>query len=1609
MPQTSTYELIKKKLQAISDQRTKGGMFEILSKHLLRENDTAGDYEYIKFWGDWELRGNESDCGIDIVIKTTLGEFIAVQCKFYEGKIVSLNNLSTFLTKLQSGVGDVRFKRGIIISTSNLSSKALNEIEQVSKSIPIDIISEEDFINSSIDWVKLDPTQTQGELPLQAKKKPRAHQEEAINAAREYFSTPNHTRGKLIMACGTGKTYTSLKIIESLEPKPNIVLFLAPSIALVSQTFREYCAQRSEPFVASIVCSDSKSGQSEDDISFSELPIAPSTRTEDIIKAYERAKRENRRFIIFSTYQSALRIKEAQNHGLGEIDLMICDEAHRSVGAMYSLSKSDREAMLGDMGDEAYNSFTICHSNEHIKAKKRLYMTATPKVYKDNAKAKAQESDNFVFSMDDTDTFGEEIYSLNFDQAIRQNLLTDYKVIILALKSESLSGVANSAISKLKAEGTKLHGKMIDNEFVCKIIGTHKGLAKQDLITLDSQNQQDNDFKNEFDKALSRRAISFCRNIKTSQNITSSFKTIIDCYNEEMKRKSFKNLDISIDHIDGTMNSKIRLDKLTELNNPKEHTCNVLSNARCLSEGIDVPALDSIVFFDGRSAIVDIIQAVGRVMRKAEGKEMGYIILPIALSESEIKDLDKAVNNTNFQNIWRVLKSLRSHDPSLVDEAVFKEKIKIVLSDDTPLETDPSKKDKKDNAEDEQEKKKIQTLFDVTTLNALADAVYNVMPTKLGDKGYWESFSAKTAKIAETLNMRLRAIFAKKPLILKDFLSSLRENIHQYIEEDEAIDMICSHIITKPIFDVIFGESVENPIGKALDKVLDKVSELGLEEEETKYLDKLYTSVRENANYAVSQKSKQELIKNLYDTFLRTAFKKQSEKLGIVYTPIEVVDFILRATNDILKKHFNTNYNDPSVKVFDPFTGTGSFITRLLAEDNNLISQEALKDKFENGLFAQDIVLLSYYIALINITQTAQSRDSSLGNFKNIALTDSLDYLEEKSNSGVLPAFEDLEGNKKIKNAINNQRIRVIVGNPPYSAGANSENDNNANISHPRLEERVKETYGKKSTAQLAKNTRDTLIQAIRMASDRLEDKGVLGFVVNGGFLDATSADGFRKCLVEEFAHIYVLNLRGNQRTSGEESRKEGGKIFGGGSRAGVAIIFLIKDSSIAKNTIHYYDIGDYLSREDKLEKLREFAGLDSVDFSVIVPNGKGDWINQRDEEFEKLIPLKREGKKSESIFDISSCGVVSGRDSWVYNFSQDTLMQSMQKCIDTYNADLEKFNQEFREGFKKRTAGIASAHLYKYLNDKEITTDPTKIAWTRALKKDLIKNTNLQESSGEQVRIGLHRPFTKQSLYWNSTWNEEQYQLPSFFPEKDSHNFLISTTRGKFSALVSSVIPDYHFVGDVNAYPLYYYDELGTRHSAISGYALNLFQTHYKDSSITEEEIFYYIYAIFHHKGYLSKYSNSLSKEAPRIALSKDFKELSKLGKTLAELHLNYESGEMHASVEHKEGMLANTEAEGYYDVVKMVRKDTTIAYNKNINITNIPLKALSYQVNGKSAIDWVIERYQVSQNKDSLIKNNPNDYAGGKYVFELICRIIKLSEKSVDLIEEISGKEFE
>ncbi|MGL2577362.1 type ISP restriction/modification enzyme, partial [Helicobacter pylori] len=461
-------------------------------------------------------------------------------------------------------------------------------------------------------------------------------------------------------------------------------------------------------------------------------------------------------------------------------------------------------------------------------------------------------------------------------------------------------------------------------------------------------------------------------------------------------------------------------------------------------------------------------------------------------------------------------------------------------------------------------------------------------------------------------------------------------------------------------------------------------------------------------------------------------------------------------------------------------------------------------------------------------------------------------------------------------------------------------------------------------------------------------------------------------------------------------------------------IVFFVKDESAPNHTIFYYEVEDYLKREAKLNSLANFENLDSVPFKEITPNDKGDWINQRNDDFEKFIPLKRDKqlKIFDTIFDLNSNGVVSGRDPWVYNFSLNALKQSVQTCIDTYNADLKRFNERFREAFKQRAKGVKKAELYKHLSDREITTDKTKIAWVQNLKTQLIKGKKLDDFSQEKISVSLYRPFNKQYFYYERELAWSFCSMKKIFPDKSARNVVINTGVGNgkdFSALISSEIPCIDLLSHNQAYPLYYYDDLGNRYNAISGYALNLFRRHYKDDSIVEEEIFYYIYAIFHHKGYLEKYKNSLAKEAPRIALSEDFKELSVFGKELAELHLNYENGEMHTSVKHN--LLENAEVEGYYDVVQMKKdkKGDRIQYNHHITITQIPKKAFDYVVNGKSAIDWVIKRYSITKDKDSLIENNPNHYAGGKYVFELLCRVITLSVKSVDLIEKISEKRFE
>lgn len=1062
------------------------------------------------------------------------------------------------------------------------------------------------------------------------------------------------------------------------------------------------------------------------------------------------------------------------------------------------------------------------------------------------------------------------------------------------------------------------------------------------------------------------------------------------------------------------MNAKDRLQKLSTLNNPQENYCNILSNARCLSEGVDVPALDSVIFFDPKQSQNDIIQAIGRVLRKADNKELGYIILPLVLDENDLNNLDEAVEGKGFQGIWKVLCALRSQDDSLVDEREWKKKIKLAIPD--PLKQ-PDKNTQKDiNQQGE-------LLLHATTLQHLSKALFNVMPSRMGVERYWQTFGEKTAKITETLIDRIEGIFQRKTSLKESYVQALKSAIHPNITEKEAVELLSSHIVTQPIFKHLFPEGEKDPITKALNKVLEALKNNHLDNE-TRDLKPLYESVEEQVKNAHSENSKQQVIKNLYGTFFKQAFKKQTERFGIVYTPIEAVNFILRMVRDLTQKHFGKNLNDQGVKIYDPFTGTGSFITALLNKENHFIDDAHVKRKYEEEIFAQDITLLSYYIAGVNIATVAKNRNPDCQAFQNLILGDSLNSLErqkarENTKHPTLfdtlgkEIFEALEPNKQKEEQLDREHINIIIGNPPYSGGAGSENDNNANLPHPELEKQIYETYGKESVAVKSKATQDTLIQAIRMATNKIEQNGgIIGFIISSGFLDASSADGFRKCVVKDFSDIYVINLRGNLRIPGERRKKEGESFFQG-TMVGVAICFFVRNPAYQGSAkIHYYAVEDYLTRENKLTRLTSFQTLEDIPFTNITPNSKGDWLNQRNSDFQTLIPLKplKKGKnntattnnETPAVFLVDSLGLGTNRDAWVYNFSRTELQKSMETCIQTYRLDLQAFD---KKAFEARMQNIPNANKYKALTYKDITTDSTKISWTRSLKQKLIKQENIPDFNPDSIRTAFYRPFVKTNVYWERTWNEAQYQLPKIFPKAESENRVIlisSRPNCIFSVLMTDTLPDLETCPATSVFPLYAYRDYG-REDNINPSCVTLFQNVLGDHTIGSEDIFYYCYAVFHHKTYTETYANDLAKEAPRLPILKEFQTLAALGRALGDLHCRYEEQEPWSSVTIKEEN---------YRVEKIRRSKengSVMIYNPSITINDIPPKAYDYTMNGKSAIDGFIERYQNTMDKDTLIPNDPNAFRGGKYLFDTLCKLITVSLKSVDLIEKINALPYE
>jgi predicted helicase len=1588
-------DLLHELAEATKTQRDKGTQFErLIANYLKTDPQYADRLADVWLWSEWKDRW-DSDVGIDLVARERgTGDYWAIQCKFY-APTYSLQkaDIDSFFTASGKRFGTAEGERGfshrlIVATTDKWSNHAENAL--ANQTISVARLWLRDLAESPIDWSQFSLTNIK-DIRLKEKKKLREDQREAIDAAIEGFREID--RGKVIMACGVGKTFMSLRLTERITPANGRVLFLAPSISLVAQSLRAWTAEALEPLHCFVVCSDSKVGRDEEDISTHDLAYPATTDARKLTQAAESLS-QDRRTVVFSTYQSIQVVADAQKQGFGDFDLIICDEAHRTTGLT--------------LPGEDPSEFLKVHRNHIVSAKRRVYMTATPRIYGDASKTKANQASAEIYSMDDEENFGKEFYRLGFGKAVEKNLLSEYKVLIVAVKESEMAQLANNYNHAYKVDDKKA----IDIRFATKIVGSWKGLSKRGLVLINEEGAEEDLTE---DTAPMRRAVAFSKSIKDSKQTTEVFAKLVGLYQQTHEGDEAPSMvNCRLDHVDGTMNALVRQTALDWLKAPVEPSeCRILSNARCLSEGIDVPALDAVVFFDTRESIVDIVQSVGRVMRKAEHKNYGYIILPVCIPSEKVKDYNSYIeSDPQFKGIWKVIKALRAHDESLVDEAVFRRKIQVIGDGGDGGDGDEGG-----------EQGVLPLDFPVLPLDALNEAVYAAIPKKLGDREYWSEWAKSIGQVAERLIARIEALIASSPPLATSFthfLKGLQDTLNPAVSRQDAVEMLAQHILTLPVFQALFAETnfpENNAVGKALQGIVKQLDAAAVASE-TEGLEKFYINVRERISLAKSDKSKQDIVRNLYDTFFHNAFPRMAQRLGIVYTPIPVVDFILNSVDVALRNHFGQSLSSKDVQLLDPFTGTGTFLVRLL--QSGLIDNDSLPYKYAHELHANEIVLLAYYIATINIETAYHSVTGEYQPFEGMILIDTFQMTEsgDMVDKVVLP-----ENNARAERQLA-QPIRVIVGNPPYSAWQASENDNNKNIDYPNLDGRIRETYAARSKAVLKNSLYDSYIRAIRWASDRMQAKGIVAFVTNGSFIDGNATDGLRKCLAEEFSQLYVFNLRGNARTQGEQRRKEGGGIFESGSRTPVAITIMVKDPDyVGPFQLFYYDVGDYLSREEKIEIIGNAVSIAGIGWERIIPNDAGDWINQRDAAFDGYLQIgDKDSSQTEVIFGGFSSGINSCRDYWVYNSSVDTIASSIRRLIETYNCDMVRYQAICTE---KTTDHIPDIGDF-------ITTSSKRISWTRALKADARRGKELVYEPNA-LSVAMYRPFFRQRLYFHRRLNEMVYQMPRIFPTQRHLNFAISATgigaSKSFSALVSNTLFDRHTIDTGQCFPLYWYEkveptdmpqlDLNTgsgipdadgyiRHDAITDWALSAFRDQYNDDSITKEDIFWYVYGILHSPEYKSRFGADLRKMLPRIPFAKEFRSFSNTGRKLGDWHLNYETIEPFplTEVSNRLVMEAND-----YRVVKMVfgknagKPDkSVIVYNEHMTLKDIPLDAYEYIVNGKSALDWIMERYAITVDKASGIQNDPNQWSDDpRYIVDLVKRIVRVSIESVRLVKSL------
>ena len=1369
LPAADTARTFDDVLAEIFESKTtveQGTRFENLMLDVFREDRLYKNrFDRVWTWKEWAQENNikeshdtEHDLGVDLVGRERVGgELCAIQCKCHsDDTILEMRPVSSFIS---AGTA-YGMKNYILACTGPINRNARAKL----RGVKCGIITKDD-LRYRLDWSAY-PRVSRPPPP----KKLRDYQRAALDDVVSGFAGGGNERGKLIMACGTGKTLVALHAAEKIAGGGGLVLYLVPSISLILQSMREWSDNANMRHYYMAVCSD-KSVRNTEQGTMTELEAPASTNTKDLAEKLSRMQPDALN-VIFSTYHSIDVVSKAVGRKR-RFDMVFCDEAHRTAGI--------------ERDDSAGSYYTKVHRERSIRAKRRLYMTATPRIYTENAKGRAADEKKTVVSMDDDSVYGPVFHELSFYDAVHKyEALCDFKVRVAIMDEDTMDRLAQELhageenevpVNERSLMASVWHAIQhpgADDEkksllqrviFFCDMINSSKIIAGDEI-------KYNVDYKEDPEELELAKAVDSQR----------SFERLVKHINDAFREPSGGSNAVDVRHVDGADNAEMRKNRLEWLKNSSDdpRTCRILSNARCLSEGVDVPALDGVVFLNPRKSVVDVVQAVGRVMRKAPGKEYGYVILPVVIPMG--MGIDDALSDSkHFKVVWQVLNALRSHDLRLENE------INTLALDITKSNNEVTNRIIIRHAYS-------HDLDDSGMPPArLINAISSTLVRKVGDVAYYDKYAknlgAKAREIKEQIKNRMDQPRVRDEV--RRLQDGLRFLINGSITADDAVSVIAQHMVLSRIFDMLFrGEfKSHNPVSATLGDV---VGRLRLDAELREF-EGFYAEAEREIDGITTREARQNFIRKIYDNFFKGYAKKETEQLGIVYTPVEIIDFILNSVQHVLRTEFGTDFADRNVKVLDPFAGMGTFLTRLM--ELGLLGDN-MYEKYKHDMYSNEIMLLAYYVATVNMETTYSSlrRGGRHVPFDGMSYTDTL-MLDPRYRQEARHRQEETKIDavfERVHERVRRQRgshLHVIVGNPPYSAGQDNYNDQNQNMKYPEIDKRVDDTYSHRlkqidPTLGAKNSMSDSYIRSIRWASDRIGESGIIGVVTNASFIRTPASAGVRACLREEFTDVWVFDLLGKKGVEGH-----GRNIFeypgtsSGGTTTQIAIIILVKNPTKKEHTIHYTSLTkeDY-SGPQKRMRVKELGSIAGIsDWQIKQPDKHHDWLGQRSGEFDKYLPMgSKDAKKGKenALFRNYWIGVATSRDVWAYNSSKAELAKNMQKHIEYCN-----------------------------LQDPENPIINSKKAkWSRELSNRLQKSRK-QKLDKNKIRISLYRPFFKQYLYLDKIFTYLPAIAHNVFPKNDSKNLtIVIPDKGvgeKFSGLMSDVTPDLHVIEQSQVFPL--------------------------------------------------------------------------------------------------------------------------------------------------------------------------------------------------------------